>query len=375
MPQLSYFPYLCFQNDQKIDFGNGLVIWHFYSQAEHRIPDLEMRKLITSLVEANVQGDSQEKIKGVGVISIGSTDFREFSPSEEAMVQEAKLILFLTKLAKTNVAALDGMQDGHSLSTSENFEPVYQNFQIGNDRISEKTGYIVNVGIVGYRLHEKKFYKPSHVVISPFGMRIDGDLFGQLFAVRTSNKQLFSRILRATELVFQSYYNTQNLSRNARILLMAASFEMLLHLPERNGRKHFKDLIEKHTDLVGERKYYHYYKDRKGTHRDKNRSMKVLWADSFFQLRNHIVHGNFVPSEEYLFHEGNRHTDIAILFFVLLVKKLINEKVRRKEKPFLDYIEWKKREDQSTGFHYEDESLRVALTRHFRERQRLRKSQ
>ncbi len=357
------------RDNEYINFGDGLIIWHFHSLAEKYIPDQTMRDLIMKLLNANVQGDLQEKIKGIAVASIGNTDFRSFSDTEERQVQEAKLILFLSKIAKTNTAILGSGADGWTLSTSENFEPVYQNFEVGNDHIAERAGYIINVGIGGYKINEKKFYKPSHVVISPFGLSFDKELLGQLLRLRKNNgKRLFRRIVRATELLFQAYYNNTNVSRNARILLIAAAFETLLDLEE-PARKSFKDCVEKYCDIPGEAKYRHYYYSYGRANRDKNKSMKVLWADSFFQLRNQIIHGDVVPERMYQFQSGDRHLDISVLFFTQLVKSLINER-SSDQKPFADQMEWKQRKDKSTGFHFEDGSLSVSLSKFFKDSQK-----
>lgn len=364
--QITYFPYLPLRENQKIDLGDGLIIWHYYSLAEQYIPDKSMRDLITTLIDANVEGEMQEKIKGIAVVSIGDTDFREFNRDEELQLQEAKLMLFLSKIAKASTTILGSGSDGWTLSTSENFQPVYQKFEIGNEHISEMAGYIVNVGIGGYRINEKKFHKPSHVSISPYGLSLDGELLSQLNDLhRRNGKRLFRRILRATELIFQAYYNTTNVSINARILLIAAAFETLLDLAE-PARKNFKGFIEKYCDLPGEKKYPHYYYVRGKANRDKNRSMKVVWADAFFHLRNQIIHGDVVPDSMYTFKDSNRHLDISILFFCFLVKALINDR-SRSPKPFADFVEWKKRDDGTTGFHYEDRSAAVSIARGIRQ--------
>ncbi len=363
--QITYFPYLPLREGSYIDFGDGLIIWHFNSLAEKNIPDKEMRELITKLLSANVQGDLQEEIKGIAVASIGKTDFRAFNSLEEQYIQEAKLILFLSKIAKTNTVILGSGADGWTLSTSENFEPVYQNFELGNDHIAEKAGYIVNIGIGGYKINEKKFYKPSHVVISPFGLSLDKELFTQLLSLRKKNgKRLFRRIMRATDLLFQAYYNTINVSRNSRILLIASAFETLLDLDE-PARKLFKEYVEKYCDIPNEVKYRHYYYSRGKAKRDNNKSIKVLWADSFFQLRNQIIHGDIVPENMYVFKESDRHIDISVLFFSLLVKSLINDKFIDSKKPFDDKIEWKLRKDGTVGFSYEDGSLSAVLRKFF----------
>ena len=74
--------------------------------------------------------------------------------------------------------------------------------------------------------------------------------------------------------------------------------------------------------------------------RDKiseTKSIKVKWADRFYILRNHIIHGDVVLDPEFLF-EHQRHIDIATMFFVLLTKKLFNERLG--DTIFYDRIIW-----------------------------------
>lgn len=116
--QITYFPYLPMKDKEYIDFGNRLVIWHFHSLAKKYIPDPIIRALISKLLNSNVHGDSQEKIKGLAVASIGNTDFRMLNELESQIVQEAKLILFLSKIAKTNATILGSKSDGWTLFNS-----------------------------------------------------------------------------------------------------------------------------------------------------------------------------------------------------------------------------------------------------------------
>ena len=364
--QITYFPYIPLKDKSYVDLGNGLVVWHFYSLAEKYIPDKVVREHVTRLIDANIQGETKEKIKGIGVVSIGNTDFRIFNQKEEQLVQEAKLILFLSKIAKSNTSILGSGGDGWSLSTSENFEPVYQNFEMGNDYLSERAGYIVNIGSTGYKINEKKFYKPSHVIISLFGLSLDSELFTKLIEIRDKKgKKLFRKMMRATDLLFQAYYNTPSVSKNARILLIAAAFETLLDLEE-PARKNFKDVLEKYCSNSGEKKYRSYYQNHGKSIRERDRSIKVLWGESFFSLRNQIIHGDVVEEDMYQFQNGDRHVDVAILFFSFLVKQLINGKYCG-DKPFWDKIEWKKRQNKTEGFYYDDHSVTVLLARKFKQ--------
>ena len=82
----------------------------------------------------------------------------------------------------------------------------------------------------------------------------------------------------------------------------------------------------------------------------------MIWADKFYTLRNHIIHGENVWMQEFVFQRRQGHLEIAVLFFVLLVKELINEKLRSKGKFFMDNVTWTKYHtgiEVKEGFIYE----------------------
>ena len=137
---------------------------------------------------------------------------------------------------------------------------------------------------------------------------------------------------------------------NARVLLQMSASEILLHLPNRNQRKAFKDIVESSTGLAGGKQYV-YFSERSGGRKERGkRTIKVMWADRFYSLRNHIIHGNSPPASEYNFnHRGwsnQRHVDRALWFFIILVKHQIEKSLRHS---FLDDIVWEAREGSLTS--------------------------
>jgi len=120
-----------------------------------------------------------------------------------------------------------------------------------------------------------------------------------------------------------------------------AAFETLLELGQQ-PRKNFKDLIEKYCNLPHDRKLLHYYLDHGRKRRDVNRTMKGKWAESFYQLRNCVVHGERIKGKYFRFREKMVHFDLATIFFIILIKKLMNENLRRKI--FDEDIIWNKSE-------------------------------
>lgn len=351
--QIVYFPYIFLGNLDEVSFGD-IKIWNFEKKSEEYIPDVGLREHIAKIVYSNIS--HQQPIKDIGVLSIGAMDFRELNENEFAVANEIRLILFLSFLALHNTSERGG-NTGWYMGTSENFEFVIQNFQLGNEYISERSGQIVPIMAGGYKIGEKKFYEPSHV-IKYQRFSLDPLLIKELFRLKQKNgKKFYLKVLRATDLLFESYYNNPNISHNARVLLQIAAFEVLLELPPSGQRKDFKQKVEKYCDLHSEKQYAYKYEIPNGRVRDR-KSRKVIWADAYYTLRNHIIHGDRVNNIEFFFKGKQRHLDIGVLFFMLLVKKLINEK--RGKKIFYDELEWGKTidgNDTYEGFVYKNREL------------------
>lgn len=258
------------------------------------------------------------------------------------------------------------------MATAENFSPVYQKFNLENNYMTEMDGYIVPTMHGGLEINKVKYYRPAFI-LSPMRFEIDKDLFNSLLELKIKRPRIFKRIINATELFFESYYNSTLISRNARILLQASAFEILLNLPEREQRKVFKEKIEKETALPGEKKYTYYSERWRGKKVREHLTLKGIWADSFYTLRNHIIHGVFPSDKEFFFRGKQNHILIALLFFIFFVKKQINKSLQREI--FTDEIIWKKWYDDLFSqnreeFVYEPVSLRKIFDRYLRKRAR-----
>lgn len=356
--QIVYFPYLSIKNIDELDFGD-FKVWNFDRKAEQYIPDTDLREYITKLMAMNVT--RKQSIKDIGILSIGAVDFRQFNDEEMVLANEARLLMFISYLSQVNVKAA-GPNAGHSIATSENFTYVTQNFEPQSDYISEQNGFIVRMLVGGYTVEETTFNSPPFL-LTPMRFSLDGEMIRHLLMFRKKQKRLYKRIMRAVDLLYESYFNDSYLSLNARILLQVGAFEVLLDLPEQGQRRVFKDLIHQYIDNPRE-KTVSFSSERGNTKVKERASRKVKWADRFYTLRNHIIHGNVVPIEDFYFEKKQRHIDISLLFFVLVIKKLINEKLPRPY--YFDSIEWKKTSyaiDDQYGFEFVDHSIMRRLAR------------
>jgi hypothetical protein len=319
----------------EINIGD-VKIWNFSEMATQYVTDSAIRNHITRILQSHIHND--KPIKDVCVASIGKMDFRQYKQDEIARILGARLVLFLAFLSQ-QCQKLHRSDSGFDMRTAENFQPIAQNFSVGDDHIAEMSGYIVHISAGGYKIGEKKFPAPS-CIVRPITFQYDDELIKLLNLLRTGKgRRLYSRILQATELFLQSYFNNDIVSPTSRILLHAAAFETLLDLGY-NARKEFKDTIEKYSNLPKERRYACYYLAGNGIKRRDpvNRSVKGIWAEHFYTIRNSIAHGYKINQRQLVYQNSARHFDISTLFFVLLVKKIVSEKWVREI--FYDQITW-----------------------------------
>jgi hypothetical protein len=358
--ELVYMPYLALWEVKEVKVG-GAKIWNFDKMADIYIPDNGLRRQLRTIVESNISSDNNP-IKGMGVISIGDIDFRELGERELQIVRETSLLLFLSALSR-NIIRSKYTNAGHFMRTSENFDVMIQHFVPGEPYIAEISGQIVQQTRMGYKIGEKKFYAPS-CVPRPLTFELDQTLIDNVIRLKDAKqKKLYKRILQATEFFRQSYYNHMNVSLTSMVLLHIAAFEVLLELSESNPRKDFKDKIENYCSLPSDRLYTNTYETRGGRQKEQ-RTMKGIWADKYYTLRNHIIHGEKIRGSDFIFRNTALHRDIAAMFFVLLVKMLINEKSGRRINIFYDEIVWHPSMVSGAwdkGFEYNENIIRKAL--------------
>ena len=243
--QLIYFPHLMLGNIDELSYDN-VKVWNFQKKANEYIPNEALRQKLKALLATNrYEG---QPVLDMGILSIGDSELREATPEDIDIANEIKLILFLSYLAQNNVR-VQGANAGHYIATSENFLFVVQNFHTEMDYISESAGYIVHITAGGYKVGVTTFIAPPYV-LKPLVLKFDNDLTATLLRLKTENTNLYARILRATDLFFQSYFNNKDVSLNARILLQVGALEVLLDLsPDNKQSRRLKEAVENMTVL------------------------------------------------------------------------------------------------------------------------------
>jgi hypothetical protein len=339
--QLVFMPYLALGGRDRIQIGN-VEIWN-YDRQKTFIGNDPLRARVDELLSMYRQNgrdaDKSTRLRDIGVVIVGGEcGLQPLRNDEFEKVQEARHLLFLCCLSKN--CLLRGPDVGHKMITSENFEIIRQNFVLDSPYISEVTGAILRIQIGGYTISGTKFTKPTYVNL-PFRFETDELLLEALLSLRGSDPTLFRRITRAAGLFLESYYNSHSVDMGARVLLQAAAYEVLFELPKNGPRKTFKDQIEALMNVKGERVYEYRYEARAGSPRER-RTLKGMWADRFYTLRNHIVHGEDVSPREFRFLRAQHHLTISPLMFSQCVKRLVDAELqsRKQQKRFFERVDW-----------------------------------
>lgn len=309
--QVAFFPYAPIKND--IILGD-ITFWNYATHKKRYITDSQVIQHLDKILSSHVDCDGHRQLDTIVIASIGKTDFRQFKQDEEEQLIEAKYILAFLFIDKN---------ESLSRCTSDNFELYYQNFNVNNDRIFVKSGGIYPVISGEADFSNMPFIKPAWVNIP---MRKDNYEPKLLSAMQTfwNNRARDNdspAMLRSLQWFYEAYRNSENVSHYTRILLMAAAFETLLGLK----KKKRLDFVKKINKLLGSPA------DKKTetiSYEGKPQCVtpKQKWADTFYNLRNAIIHGDKVPIQDLLYRNGKRHFDIAILFFKECFKRKLNLK-------------------------------------------------
>lgn len=325
---VAYLPFIKMLGAKEINFGFG-KIWNFDMVGNIYIKDVNVMEKICQILNTHISL-TNNPIRNIGIISIGEANFRSYTEEDLEKVHTIRTILFLASLSENNTI-VGGKNSGHNMITAENFDMVFLNSTLDSNVFSDNTGGIINLLSGGYELNEVKFTMPTFVC-RPDQFRIDRELLQILLIMMEKYPIDFTRIIRAANMFMSGYYNSYHQDNNARILLQMSAFEILLQINSQNnsGRNDFKEKIENISQFTDEQKYETIWsiKERKTNKVKEYKTKKGNWAESFYLLRNTIIHGDKTKKEDFTFENIQHHIAISPLFFVLAVKKQIEEKYK-----------------------------------------------
>lgn len=329
----------------------NVKVWNYDRKADEYITDPAVRQRLDQIASANV--GRWFPVRGIGIISVGKIDWREYTEEEAALCSEIRLLLFIHIIAST--ATIErGANTGHYQFTTDNFTQYIQGFGLETSRMAIQSGFIVRKRDMGLDLATIKFQQPDYVP-SPTLFRSDKSLLKDLLTLRKTQKKLYRRLLIAFEALSQAYTNDTTLNTVSRIPILASAYESLFDLPEQNQRRELKNFFRSHIAPTSSRKIRFTSQRRNGFAWEVD-DLSVMWADKFYTLRNKIIHGKAIKSGELSFRGKQDHFDIAVIFFIFGLKKIISMKPRIKDT--IDEVRWKVHQEEEDekyeGFVYED---------------------
>lgn len=315
--QVVYFPYIFLRKRCSVSFLN--ITLRNLEDALENIKENNLRAKIKIIMNQNTM--LGKPIEDIGIIEFkGREYFRPLGDIEEKRINEFRNVIFIAGVAKCNTD--DGTNAGLSILTSENFRVVFQNFILESEYTGYRSGRIVNTSDFGYKISEMKYEKPSYVLRNPFSC--EEKLLKALKQLRRKNRKSYRIIIRATDAMMNAYSNSEDVSNGSRILELSRAFEILFGLPEINQRMKFKEAIEKYCVTIGEKRR-RYLSERAANKKEYEMGYRqVMWADRFYVLRNHIIHGQHIKSKSYFFY-AQPHYHLGLWFFIVAVKQIINE--------------------------------------------------
>jgi hypothetical protein len=354
-------PYLNFGNIPEVKLGFATV-WNFNILSEKYIPDQALREHVAKTL-GNYRAsypyeqdgmDIYPPVHGIGMISVDVPTEKELSELEKQRANDARLILFISHLARRNTITRNA-NSGHGMASSENYSPIYFSAVVGSKYSTEFTGFVIPSWHGGIEIEKNMIIRPKHIPTPNFDPEVE--LLNALIKMRLKHKRNFRRLISAVEVFYESYYNAHEVSRNARILLQTSAFEILLDTHSGGGREVLKALLKKEATYPEDRQLS-FKSERRGHTVMERGTVREKWADRFFTLRNHITHGHVPKDSEYYFSKWQSHCDIALYFFIFCLKRKIEEAFGKEM--FGDDVVWKTWTDDLrvppqtyTGFEYE----------------------
>lgn len=319
--QIYYLPYLFLGKEKAIDFAE-INVWNFGLLSSDRILDGELRSHVIKLLAIHRWNGTP--IEDMGIISFKNRKpFQPLTDREYQRVDELRKALFLSSVAESNIHIRPNM--GMFMVTSDNFTALHQNFALGSNDTAWSSGRIIPTSSISHKIGKIIYEMPRFILHKNFAC--DKSLLKALIQLNRKKPRIFRLIMRATNAMMNGYSNSDDISFESRILEQSRAFEILLQLPDGSQRKVLKEKIEKYCKPAKEKNLsYKYETGKRKVRCEKNKSCtrQAMWADRFYTLRNHIIHGKKLNAKKFSF-SGQSHYHLALWFFLVATKKIINE--------------------------------------------------
>lgn len=246
--------------------------------------------------------------------SHGKVDFRSLNDLEYKDIRNSVNILIFASIAPQTKVAVCANNRSWAPPSTNIFDLVIQNFHPGNDNIAVKLGSLLSGG---WKIGDISFPKPwvtGGTIVSPDDEILKG--FDNCF-FSTFPENIRERIFRSLDWFRMAHLEIDQVSELSKVVMITTGFEILLQFPKWNKRKHFVNYLEKH--IASDK----FNKDTRTINNGKRETLSLAgcWANDFYELRNLIVHGDYIPLGQLTYKDWITHLIVADLVFLECIKR------------------------------------------------------
>ena len=294
--QVSFMPWAELDGETKL---GPITFWPFCTQAGDRILDNAIRVHLERYFRCYVDHQGRP-VETVTICSHGPADFRQLSANEARGIRAAVDALIFTIICPATKAAVCANNNSMGPPSAERYQLITQNFRPGDDHIAVQAGSLLSGG---WRMGQISFPRPwstGGAFESPDSHLLEG--FSKFFESEFTG-EVKERVLRSLEWFRFAHIESDEISRLSRVVMMATTFEIVLDVPNvRDKSGWIAHEVAKRcsgTESVLETR-----QDNKGS--DVTRPKIGWWAWDFYKLRNAIVHGDAIKSDQLRYHGPDR---------------------------------------------------------------------
>lgn len=312
--QVSFLPWAGIENEFQI----GPIKFTPLNKAYKKIKDSSIKEHLTKIFKSYVDHQGRP-VETILLCSYSDMDFHYLTEEESKELMNAVDILVFCIIAPAIKRAVCANNRSMGPPSTEIFQVINQNFQLGINHITVQAGSSISGG---WEIGEVTFPKPWATGGS-FGTP-DKELIQGFCKVFDSSfsEDVRERVFRSLEWFRMSHVENPEVSMFSKIVMMATAFEILLQVPNTsNKKKWIAEKIEEQildSDFIEETRT-----NNRGN--DYNYSKAAWWSWDFYELRNSIVHGDYVNPELILCYtpdiEWLTHLIVADLVFWECIKR------------------------------------------------------
>jgi Apea-like HEPN len=297
-----------------------ITFWPF-SAARTYVTDETLREQLERYFRCYIDHRGQP-VKSVTIASHEAVDFRELGQQESSETRAAVDALLFSTICPTTKAAVCGNNNTMGPPSAERYEMLAQNFNLGDDHVAVRAGSVLSGG---WKIGEISFPMPWSLGGS-FGTP-DSELvtgFSKIFD-STFPLDVKERLLRSLEWFRFAHVESDEISILSKVVMMATAFEIILDVAAEATDKSGWIAKEVAKRCSSQKSLVETRKDKKGN--DQTRAKISWWAWDFYKLRNAIVHGDAVQSEQLQFQAPERNwlTELIVadlVFWELVTREL-----------------------------------------------------